>query len=154
MTEPAQNSQIKIFNFSLLFAALFYVLTFSFVIIAFEYAVDLVKTDKDWLSNSIVIIICTGLVSWRFAIVHKRSFSKSEFWRLIAYCLIWSIGIEVVSLAFLFFSPETVGQAASSAPTYLWGIGYGYADLVILNFLLLLIGFGVAGKWIVKSVLR
>lgn len=133
--KTSENPKISVLSYSLLFAGLYYLL-----VIGFEITFSVVGVLA-W--NSVAIIICAGLVSWQFARVHKRRFLRSEFWKLVIYCLFWSAILDELLLVLL-------GVERTVAP---WLILHVYADLLIINLLLLLLGFGIAGKWINKRKL-
>lgn len=136
-----QPTRTGVFKYALLFAALFY-----FLVIGFDLMVGRSGSERAWLLECVVIIICAIFLSWLFARIRRGRFTKSEFWRLVIYCLFFSVAIEIFTVTLIVFN----GESALSP----LGIAYSFGEILGINFLCLLFGFGVLGRWVIAQELR
>jgi hypothetical protein len=93
--------------------------------------------DLEFGSGGTVVVTLTvaWIISKHFAKTHGRQFSRHERLRLILYCSLWAIGMEIVALHGYELDQQEMGAPSMSGNYLFWGVVIaGVLDTLIIWF--------------------
>jgi hypothetical protein len=98
---------------------------------------------------TLLLMAVASLISWLFVRRHKRPFSKSEYWRLISYCTLWTLAFESLVL-FFYIVPVENQDGSLDAQT----LAFGLLVAVAVDFLLVWLAFRQTGRRVISWYLK
>ena len=89
-----------------------------------------------------------SLISWLFVKRHGRHFTRSEYWRLVLYCYLWAVSLELFVLFTVVILPQMEAGDVDLKP-----LAFAIPFTLILDALFVWLAFRQTGKRIIDAYL-
>ena len=118
--------------------------------LSFGYALTYLAKGKRLGAMGLLLVVyaTTTIIAWHFAKSYKRQFTKAERLKLIAYCTIWTVATEMLSLYSLV--SEDPRASSLSGKAILGLVGF----TVLMDALIIWAGFTHYANRVIESCLR
>ena len=90
-----------------------------------------------------------SLIGWLFAKRHRRQFTKTEYWRIIAYCFLWALALELFTIFAVIVLPQMEAGHVQIKP-----LAIVIPITTILNALFSWLAFRNGGRRVIEAYLR
>ncbi len=90
-----------------------------------------------------------SLIGWLFAKRHRRQFTKTEYWRIIAYCFLWALVLELFAIFAMIVLPQMEAGHVEIKP-----LAIAIPITITLNALFSWLAFRQGGRRAVDAYLR
>jgi hydrogenase-4 membrane subunit HyfE len=100
------------------------------------------------VGTALLFMGVASLISWLFAKRHRRHFTKTEYWRIILYCYLWAVSLELFVLFAVVVLPQIETGNVDMKP-----LAFAIPFTLILDGLMVWLAFRQGGRRTIDAYL-
>ena len=101
------------------------------------------------VGTALMFMAVGALTSWIFVRRYRREYSDSEYWRLIIYCTIWAVSLEMFVLFTVIVMPQLEAGHVDTGPL-IFAVPFSIA----MDFLFAWLAFRQTGRRVIAWYLK
>ena len=100
------------------------------------------------VGTALLFMAVAAIISRIFVQRHRRGYASTEYWKMIGYCTIWAVLLEMFVLYTVVVMPQLAAGHVEAGP-----LMFAVPFAIIMDFVLIWLSFRHSGRRVIASYL-